>query len=331
MKQPNIFSFATSELSQDAFICWLLSWASPEHKNTDSSLSDCAVRLIENLFSKHQIEAPKNIQTIKINRQDNNIDITCIINNKHIILIEDKTDTKNHSDQLVRYLEDIKNRHPDKNVVPIYFKTGDQSDYWPVTSQGYKVFHRDDFLEILNLYNGQNSIINDYKDYLQSISDNIEKYKVSPVNQWGWHAWIGFYIRLQKELGTGSWDYVANPSGGFLGFWWHVYNGKLDEDKKFNIYLQLEQHKLIFKLSMDKDEHRKEIRTYYRGKLYSLAQKENISIRQYGRLGAAMGVAILNEDYRITDENGLINISKTIVNLRRIESLIDLLSKEIVN
>jgi len=26
---PNLFRFATSELSQDAFICWLASWADP--------------------------------------------------------------------------------------------------------------------------------------------------------------------------------------------------------------------------------------------------------------------------------------------------------------
>lgn len=32
MTNPNLFKFATSELSQDAFICWLLSWAEKDYK-----------------------------------------------------------------------------------------------------------------------------------------------------------------------------------------------------------------------------------------------------------------------------------------------------------
>jgi hypothetical protein len=31
--KPNIFKYATSELSQDAFICWLLAWAKDENKS----------------------------------------------------------------------------------------------------------------------------------------------------------------------------------------------------------------------------------------------------------------------------------------------------------
>lgn len=30
---PNIFTYATSELSQNAFIAWLLSWADAKYKN----------------------------------------------------------------------------------------------------------------------------------------------------------------------------------------------------------------------------------------------------------------------------------------------------------
>lgn len=34
MTKPNIFNFATSELSQDAFICWIISWFDyPQEKN----------------------------------------------------------------------------------------------------------------------------------------------------------------------------------------------------------------------------------------------------------------------------------------------------------
>ena len=111
MSKPNLFSYATSELSQDAFICWLLSWASPEYKDSDVDLYECATGLIKVFFEKHKLNAPPTIEQVEVRKQDNNIDVLCIINLKYPIIIEDKTGTKYHSNQLSRYLEDIKGRN----------------------------------------------------------------------------------------------------------------------------------------------------------------------------------------------------------------------------
>jgi len=62
MKKPNLFSYATSELSQDAFICWLLSWGAPEHKKSDFNLYECAISLITSFFDKHEITVPEKIE-----------------------------------------------------------------------------------------------------------------------------------------------------------------------------------------------------------------------------------------------------------------------------
>jgi hypothetical protein len=51
--QPNIFSFATSELSQDAFPCWFLSWANKNYVTTDKDLHQCALAFITKIFDKH--------------------------------------------------------------------------------------------------------------------------------------------------------------------------------------------------------------------------------------------------------------------------------------
>jgi hypothetical protein len=51
--QPNIFSFATSELSQDAFLCWFLSWANKKYVRTDKGLHQCALAFIDEIFDKH--------------------------------------------------------------------------------------------------------------------------------------------------------------------------------------------------------------------------------------------------------------------------------------
>ena len=31
--KPNLFKYAVSELTQDAFLCWLLEWADEKYKN----------------------------------------------------------------------------------------------------------------------------------------------------------------------------------------------------------------------------------------------------------------------------------------------------------
>ncbi len=36
--RPNLFSIATKELSQDAFIAWLMQWGDVKYKETDKEL-----------------------------------------------------------------------------------------------------------------------------------------------------------------------------------------------------------------------------------------------------------------------------------------------------
>ena len=42
-----LFYYATKELSQDAFICWLCSYALEDVLNPDMSLRECAIDFIE--------------------------------------------------------------------------------------------------------------------------------------------------------------------------------------------------------------------------------------------------------------------------------------------
>ena len=38
MKRPNLFEFATSELSQDAMLCLMAAWGNPAVRDLDSAL-----------------------------------------------------------------------------------------------------------------------------------------------------------------------------------------------------------------------------------------------------------------------------------------------------
>lgn len=93
-KQPSLFRYATSELSQDAVICWLLEWAN--HKE-NQVLQKLAIDLISFLYclankNENSIEKVELIDLLK--RQYLKIDVysRARINEKTVLfIIEDKT------------------------------------------------------------------------------------------------------------------------------------------------------------------------------------------------------------------------------------------------
>lgn len=53
-KRPNLFSYGTSELSQDAFIYWLAEWANPIYKGTDECLYEASIGFIRRIYDLHK-------------------------------------------------------------------------------------------------------------------------------------------------------------------------------------------------------------------------------------------------------------------------------------
>jgi len=321
MNRPNLFFYATSELSQDAFICWFFSWASPEYKNTDKDLHQCALNFVQALFEKHSRIPPSEIRKVDIFKQENYIDVLCVINGIYAILIEDKTGTKNHSNQLDRYLENVKKRNFEEvNVFPIYLKTEDQGNYSDVLNAGYKLYLRSDFLRTLKTHSGNNAILIDYRDYLQSISDEVESYKLLPIEKWGWYSWVGFYLRLQKELATGNWDYVPNPSGGFLGFWLYSQG-----DEECEQYLQLEEDKFCFKIWVNKVDDRSKLRDKWYKIIKARGSEYDLKLIKPARFGNGeyMTVCIHDGEYRVFDINRVVDIEKTVQRIRKAETLLE--------
>jgi len=209
----------------------------------------------------------------------------------------------------------------------------DQGKYQAVKDAGFSVFKRSKMLSILEYYinttvvEQQNDIIVDYHNNLKSLDEATNSFLTSKLEDWQWHSWQGFYSYLQQNLG-GTWDYVPNAAGGFLGFFWNWKDSNI-EGKAFQYYIQLEQHKLIFKLYVCDENDRREIRAFYRKHLYAKAKELNIEISQFGRIGAYMGVAKLNTEYRIVNQEGLLDLSATVENLKRITNLINETAKQV--
>lgn len=58
MKKPNLFNFATSELSQDAFLCYLFNFAKEEYKENIKEY-ELANFILRELLKKCNLEIPK--------------------------------------------------------------------------------------------------------------------------------------------------------------------------------------------------------------------------------------------------------------------------------
>lgn len=244
---PNLFDYATSELSQDAFICWLLAWADVVNAAVDPALHALGQTFVRSLFAATQPQPLPGSFSIKIKRQWKKVDIVALIGEKHILAIEDKTTSAEHSDQLVRYRKLIEADYPTLTQALIYLKTGDQSTYKTVEQSGWTAFPRARLLKILRAAesNVRNVIYLDFLRNIQRIEDDSQRYLTTPVNEWKQAdpAYRGLYRELQRVL-DGEWALVVPPGKpGFLGFWWGfktIDGGKL--------YLQIEEKRLVVKL-----------------------------------------------------------------------------------
>ena len=247
--KPNLFKFATSELSQDAFILWLLEWADSECATEDKALHETAQEFIRLLLNNKDLT----IKSVNTKRQKNHIDVFAIVNEKYAIIIEDKTDTSEHNNQLERYEKWVteQKEYSALETHIVYYKRGNES-YFRLNKmtdkyalKRFTILTRKDVLEVLTKCTTNNLIFCDYVEYIQDIQRQTEAYQSLPVSDWSNYTWQGFYMALEKELQTGDWGYVPNKQGGFWGFYWHWKKASSNPD--VDIYLQLEEKKLCVK------------------------------------------------------------------------------------
>ena len=171
LEKNNLYSFATSELSQDAFICWYLNWINYPNEE----LYPMAKDIFSNLLEEKDLEN----EEIEIKRQVKKIDVLVLLKkSKKAYIIEDKTYTSEHSEQIKRYKETIKNDFKEEinDVKTVYFKTGFWFSDDDLVSAHIKI-DREKFLNILKEYKGKNPILDDYYEYFEEVTKQEEKEK----------------------------------------------------------------------------------------------------------------------------------------------------------
>ncbi len=229
----NIFSFATGELSQDAFICWCLNWINEPDTVTTHRYRQLGLELLAKLIdnplnsdslSKVDIES---IDKVILVQQVLNIDVLAIIPQyKLAIIIEDKTNTSEHDNQISFYRGSLKTVFDDKkpwnaynklekafksvnlnidhadiahyHIHTVYFKTGYYFDY------DWQVAHSDSvdnyltgpmFWDVLKNYDDCESDI--LRSYSEHLKNQLEWYQiVSKIN--GQYDDGCYYIKWER-------------------------------------------------------------------------------------------------------------------------------------
>lgn len=328
--RPNIFDIATKELSQDAFITWLLKWADKSEHTVDEKdlqLHLCAQEFVQQLIAKQHPGIISEPYRVVAGRQWKNIDIWAEVysnTENFLIIIEDKIHSGEHSNQLAKYKEMASRWCIEEKfkLVCIYLKTGSEPESSLKIIQeehGFSIFSRKDFIMLLDKYEKiDNHILIDYRKWLRDIENSYRAYEIKNINEWNDQCWIGFYQFIEKEIGLINWHYVNPPAGG--GFWNACINWENWGD--YPVYLQIEQGKLCFKISTDPYD--VEIpegfnRSKIRNDLYSIIiSKANLAelkeIRRPDRFGNGkyMTVAMVDRDVWLGEGNFPINKEKVI-------------------
>jgi len=171
----NLFTYATSELSQDAFICWCANWHNDDSKPKLRELSHRFISLLSDI---------KEISSVAVYRQFNKIDVLLVVNDTTAIIVEDKTFTSEHDNQISKYnqilhkllgksgfLEIGGNRHKISDIKSVYLKTGNlyPEDEANANLDDVIIITRKDMLSLLEDFVNESEIVRDYRDNLMEL------------------------------------------------------------------------------------------------------------------------------------------------------------------
>ncbi len=334
--KPNLFSIATKELSQDAFITWLIQWADDSFMSENEKLCKTGKAFVQKLLSSKYKISVDDIKSINAGRQWANIDIWAEVNNKYIIIIEDKIDTNEHDNQLERYRNTVEKEYG-KTIKPvfIYIKTGLETldNIRAIKNKGWEYISRKDFIDFLESHNPKSEIYSDYLSNLLEIQTESESFsKYAQLNSWEATKGLFSYIESKLSDDWSHWDYVPNAQGGFMGMWFHF--TPCTSTEKCEIYLQIENYctkkiNLFIKICGEWEKTVDDL-YYIFGIIREKAEQFNLHISKPSRyrVGEYTSVAIIDEVF-IENSNADLDLSNCINKIKSAISLVDTVAEMI--
>jgi hypothetical protein len=176
--RPNLFDFAASELSQDAFLRWLASWADPAHRAADELLHLTAMVFVNRLLECGGLAPPAVYRSLRLCRPSQDVDVL-LVNGDRAVFLEAKTHAKDHSGRLQHGKEVVRRELnlPDERIAGVYLETGDPVNCRSAMEAGYGLFQRRDFLDLLDrgVRGGiKNDVFRDFHRYLQTVEGSAQ-------------------------------------------------------------------------------------------------------------------------------------------------------------
>jgi hypothetical protein len=168
--RPNLFTYATSELSQDAWICWLVAHVDCDERPELRDAARGFVALLWNLAHPGDVIKGSDVRDLRDRHpltQHEHIDVLFEVGvrgRRVVFLVEDKTDTSHHSGQLARYRSIVEPSGSGTETVPVYFKTGYHFEHDAgARAHGYVVVSLRDLVAFLQRHTDvQSDIFRDY-------------------------------------------------------------------------------------------------------------------------------------------------------------------------
>ncbi len=267
MPTPNIFQFATTELSQDAVTCWLVACA----READGGLRECGRDFVRALVQHGQdgLRGPCEVTDVDHpKRQHEGIDVyfqARVDGQQVTFVVEDKTDTEMHGGQLERY-RDLVGRDDDKedDFCLVYYKTGYVYDdeRCKAKAAGYRVFDAEDMRRFLAAQGerDEHEILRQYREHI----DGILAQRDEQLAQWQWsHPFVQYEFmrglrgalldRCEEwapALGEKVTDYFprgANVGGGpWTQYWVCDALGCLDDAPQLRLRVWTDDSKKLF-------------------------------------------------------------------------------------
>jgi hypothetical protein len=229
---------------------------------------------------------------------------------------------------LERYREIAIDHYKNKShqLIFIYLKTGNEClhSLKKITGKGYSTIDRRAVLSVLNKRRIRNEIFNDFKEYLTIIENITNSYtKLENITS-EWKAGEGFYIKLQELIDKDTnWGYVANQTGGFLGFWYY-WTGT---EEIGEIYIQIENAfeygiKLVIKIA-DWEPSTEKLYELL-AEMKPIAEKNDLMLMKPDRFrpGATSTLGVIQNVFT-TDDNGDLEIQQFVKKLNQLEQTLD--------
>lgn len=196
----NIFNYATKELSQDAFIAWLLSYYN-DTNDTKHKLYEIAKLFLEKIISESR-SSINSLPTdkIQIELQEEKRDITIYFLNEDgkrkkdlVIFFEDKVNSSEGDGQITKYYEKLESKFD--NVIPVYFKTSYMTKQEEASLNMIKdrkenpikslvIFPQNEIAEFFIPIQTNNLLLNDWIKYFKSMDvSNIKVNKIGNISE----------------------------------------------------------------------------------------------------------------------------------------------------